>query len=186
MGRRVGDGRPDGGDLDWVLAHLGLGLAAPALALRLLLGHSGDLPIWNIDGLLDLTMVAVGLATSTLQELRRDAWCYRLATHVAFLAWLWRELSYLPNGNGYVTVAWGGYALVLFLLGLRREQRAVLYLGLSTLLLVVTKLFLVDLSALDAIWRILLFLGFGGVFLALSYYLQTWLRRQAAAADATG
>jgi uncharacterized membrane protein len=35
----------------------------------------------------------------------------------------------------------------------------------------VAKLVLHDLSQVEAIWRILLFLGFGGVFLAISYYV---------------
>jgi uncharacterized membrane protein len=48
--------------------------------------------------------------------------------------------------------------------------------GMGTLLLVVAKLLLVDLINLDAVWRILLFLGFGGVFLILSYYLQALWR----------
>ncbi len=34
------------------------------------------------------------------------------------------------------------------------------------------KLFLVDLAEVEALWRVLLFLGFGGLFLALSYYLR--------------
>ena len=38
--------------------------------------------------------------------------------------------------------------------------------------LAVGKLFLVDLIDVEAIWRVLLFLGFGGLFLALSYYLR--------------
>ena len=68
--------------------------------------------------------------------------------------------------------------VAVFLVGLRRSQNLVLYTGLGTLLLVVGKLILVDLSMVDEIWRILLFLGFGGLFLVLSYYLQSWLRRR--------
>jgi uncharacterized membrane protein len=43
---------------------------------------------------------------------------------------------------------------------------------MATLFLVVGKLFLVDLAGVEAVWRILLFLGFGGLFLVLGYYLQ--------------
>ena len=43
-------------------------------------------------------------------------------------------------------------------------------MGLGTLLLVVGKLFVVDLAAVGTIWRIALFLGFGVVFLVLSYF----------------
>jgi uncharacterized membrane protein len=49
-------------------------------------------------------------------------------------------------------------------------------LGLVTLFVVVGKLFLVDLAWVGAVWRILLFLGFGVVFLLLSYYLQSLWR----------
>jgi uncharacterized membrane protein len=48
--------------------------------------------------------------------------------------------------------------------------------GLATLLLVVIKLFLIDLSAVSAIWRIVLFLGFGALFLVVSYFFQGVLR----------
>lgn len=46
------------------------------------------------------------------------------------------------------------------------------YCGVGTLFLVAGKLFLVDLQYLEAVWRILLFLGFGGLFLLLSYFFQ--------------
>jgi uncharacterized membrane protein len=50
--------------------------------------------------------------------------------------------------------------------------------ALATLLLMVAKLFLVDLAALDALWRILLFLTLGGLFLLISYFLQgLWRER---------
>nr|MDP9455722.1 DUF2339 domain-containing protein [Actinomycetota bacterium] len=41
--------------------------------------------------------------------------------------------------------------------------------GMATLFLVVGKLFLVDLASIEAVWRVLLFLGFGTLFLALSF-----------------
>jgi hypothetical protein len=56
--------------------------------------------------------------------------------------------------------------------------------GARHLLVVVAKLFLVDLAALEAIYRILLFPGIRGVFLFFSYALQTWLRPRAASRPA--
>ena len=41
--------------------------------------------------------------------------------------------------------------------------------GLIALCLVVGKLLLVDVSQLEAVWRVLLFMGFGAIFLVLSY-----------------
>ena len=42
-------------------------------------------------------------------------------------------------------------------------------LGIGTLVLVVVKLFFVDLARVDPLWRVMLFLGFGGLFLVLGY-----------------
>lgn len=43
--------------------------------------------------------------------------------------------------------------------------------ALAVIGVVVAKLFLVDLARLAAVWRVLLFVGFGALFLALSYAL---------------
>ena len=56
--------------------------------------------------------------------------------------------------------------------GLRLDHAYLIRGGVATLFLVVAKLFLWDLAALDPLWRVLLFLGFGGMFLLLSYYLR--------------
>jgi len=69
-------------------------------------------------------------------------------------------------------MAWGFYGVTLMVAGLRRDLAELRIAGLGTLLLVVAKLFLVDLTEVKAIWRILLFLGFGGLFLFLSYYFR--------------
>ncbi|MCP4568587.1 MAG: DUF2339 domain-containing protein, partial [FCB group bacterium] len=37
----------------------------------------------------------------------------------------------------------------------------------------VGKLFIVDLAELETIWRVLLFIGFGGVFLLLGYFFRS-------------
>jgi len=39
-------------------------------------------------------------------------------------------------------------------------------------MVLVAKMFMVDLAELETIWRVLLFIGFGGAFLALSYYFR--------------
>jgi uncharacterized membrane protein len=53
-------------------------------------------------------------------------------------------------------------------MNLRRFQ----FVGLGTLMMLVVKLFLIDLANLETIWKVLLFIGFGGVFLLLSYYFK--------------
>ena len=68
--------------------------------------------------------------------------------------------------------------MVLLVLAMRARSTLLERTGVATLLLVTAKLFLVDLAALEAIWRVMLFVGIGGGFLFLSYALQTWRRSQ--------
>jgi uncharacterized membrane protein len=120
--------------------------------------------VWNVQALADMAVIAVTLVAATAIQPAASRW-YRLAAHAAILGWLARELSPLPVGDGVVTAAWGVYALALLLF--LRPARNV---ALGTLFLAAGKLVVYDLSQVEPIWRILLFLGFGGIFLAVSYY----------------
>ena len=57
-----------------------------------------------------------------------------------------------------------------------KRNKLILFGGISTLFALAAKLFIFDLSYVDAIWRIYLFLSFGGLFLLVSYYFQNLLR----------
>lgn len=165
LGRRLGD-RP--------LVIAGHLLSA-AIALKLIerLFYEAETPvIFNSLAVTDLGVLALALAGSIGMSLRDRPLIYRGFAHLAFLGWLWRELSALPDGKGYVTIAWGVYGILLLLIGRGRTRKPLRVLAMTTLLLVVVKLFLFDLTGLQAIWRILLFIGFGGVFLVLSYFLR--------------
>ncbi len=69
--------------------------------------------------------------------------------------------------------------MVLFLLAMRQNSKWLRLAAFSTLALVVLKLFLVDLDEVEPLLRILLFLGFGIVFMMLSYILPSVFRKQA-------
>lgn len=141
--------------------------------------------IVNPKALSDLAVFTLGLAASF--RLRgRSQQTYRFLVHLAFLGWLWRELSVLNDGNGLVAIAWGVYGTTLLVVGLRQDLTQLRIVGLGTLLLVVAKLFLVDFAQLKAIWRILLFLGFGGLFLLLSYYFRALLKPASRPSDRSG
>jgi hypothetical protein len=99
---------------------------------------------------------------------------YRLVCHIALLNWFWREFDQL-SGQGIVTLVWGIYALILLAISLRYQSYQLRLVALATLFLLVGKLFLVDLAAVETVWRILLFAGFGGLFLFISYYYRSWL-----------
>lgn len=165
-----------------VAAHVLFAAVAVQLAGRLVAGSAAGVPAVNRDAAANLAVIATvlwcgGLLADGEQRL------YRVAAHVAFLAWLWHELSALPNGSGFVTLAWGSYAIALMIVALLRQLDLLRNVALATLLLVVAKLFLVDLARVGAIWRIMLFLGFGGLFLALSYYFRDLWQRSAPATD---
>ena len=150
---------------------------------------SPEVAVFDLWGIADLGIIALlALAALVVSPLspQSGVYAYRLAAHVAFLAWLWRELCVLPGGDAYVTIAWGLYAVGLFVVGLRLDRVALVRGGMVTLFLVVGKLFLVDLTQVGTVWRVLLFLGFGGLFLALSYYLRSlWRPGAGTAPEAT-
>ncbi|MEL6771850.1 MAG: DUF2339 domain-containing protein [Bacteroidota bacterium] len=126
--------------------------------------------------LADLAALALlGAAAATLKKGRAQT-AYLLATYVLGLGWLWRELEPLGNGQALVSVAWGAVALGALALGWQRRSEFVRRVGLATLLVVVGKLFVVDLAELDAIWRILLFLGFGALLMLVSYLVPSLWR----------
>jgi uncharacterized membrane protein len=133
-------------------------------------------PVLSVDALADLATILLVALASLAGRPDRVAPVYRVSAHVALLAFLWRELSVLPGGDAFVTISWGAYAAGLLVWGLRKDRAGFIRVGLATLFLVVGKLFLVDLAEVEAIWRVLLFLGFGGLFLALSYYLRSLWR----------
>lgn len=102
---------------------------------------------------------------------------YRIVSHVVFLIWIYQAIAPLESGQAWVTVAWGAYGIILLVLGFIQYGRRIRLAGMSTIFLMVGKLFLVDLSQLQAIWRILLFMGFGAVFLFLGYYWQRQMNK---------
>ncbi len=159
---------------DPVSAFAGHGLFAfvASEVLRRLV-ESGFTPhLWNAQALSDLFVIGAAVVAASRMTAGADRMIYRVVAHAAFLLWLARELAGFENGQGLVTVAWGVYALALLILGLRRDDGALRMGGRLTLFLVVAKLFLVDLREVETLWRIVSFLGFGVVFLALSYWLR--------------
>jgi uncharacterized membrane protein len=153
-----------------IVSHALYGIVA-FLLLRDLTGTlSPHIPLFNATGLTMLwSIAAVAIAALNLprDKVRRF---YLYAAHAMIMAWVLHECSRLSNGQAIVTVIWGVYGTSLLVAGLLKAIRSMRTVGLVTLLVVVGKLFMVDLASVPAIWRILLFIGFGGVFLALSYW----------------
>jgi hypothetical protein len=120
----------------------------------------------------DLAAIGAGFAISYVVRGRTEMLAYRIFAHVAVLAWVWRGLAQgMEGGQGYATIAWGAWGLALLLAAMRQGWPTAERVAIWTLLATVTKLFLVDLDRLDPLFRVILFLGFGAVFLFFSYTL---------------
>ncbi len=163
-----------------ICGHLLFGIVGLWLMQRIAEEGRPDTAVLNLRAAADAAIIGAGLLAATRMN-ERHAVVYRVFAHVAILGWIWRELSRLSSGEAVVTVVWGAYGITL-LLAVRRTR----LLGLATLLLVVAKLFLVDLSRVDPFLRILLFLGFGAVFLLISYYFRDLLRNPGEGSDSGG
>ena len=157
-------------------AHLLFAVVGAWLGVRLVEGvgapDSATTAVFNLRGISDLFIILLAALIPLLSMRPPVRTSYRIFAHAALLAWLWSELSALPAGDAYVSVAWGFCGAVLLVFGLRRNHTYLIRSGMATLFLVVAKLFLWDLAWVEAIWRVLLFMGFGGLFLVLSYYLR--------------
>lgn len=126
---------------------------------------------WSLATLGELA--ALGMGTVALGETRSE-WRQRLyqgGVLVGWLGWGAHVLAPLPNGQAYVSLVWGLTAAGLLVGGAWFRYDRLQVGGLATLAVFVGKLFLVDLAALPALWRIALFLGAGGAFLLISYSL---------------
>lgn len=159
------------------LGHALFAIAAMWLAGRLAFDAIFAVPeatmFLNVRAMSDLAVIMLAVVATFSFSSSNARIVYRVAAHVALLAWLWCELSPLANGEAYATISWGTYATLVLIAGLRTGRVWLVRGGLATLFLVAAKLLVVDLAEVEAVWRILLFLGFGGTFLALGFFLQS-------------
>lgn len=129
----------------------------------------------NLGALSDLVALALLLAGALSVAVDKHQRIYFALIYIGLLAWLYRELSALPNGHAYVTAAWGIIGITFLVVGLRQQKEMIRSVGLATLVVVVGKLFVVDLAELDPLWRVAVFLGIGAGFLVVGYFLpQVW------------
>ncbi len=146
------------------------------LLYRLTILPAEEIAIFNSQALTELFVIVAGVVITRIFQSALERQAYQVIAHILLLGWFLREFSALANGQAYVTISWGLYGIVLLIAGLRLRQNQIRIAAMVTLIIVVAKLFLVDLTMLKAIWRILLFMGFGIIFLVISYYFQALWR----------
>ena len=149
-----------------------------ALASQMLVGPAVSDVLFDSEAVATLLALLVTGAGPLAWGLRRSAGVFALGGHLLLLLWLLQEVGPLPNGAAWTTMVAAVYAMALLVVGLRWNMDIVRTTALLTILGVVAKLLIFDLAELDALWRILLFLGFGGVLLLLSYFVPNLWRRQ--------
>lgn len=156
-----------------VIAHGYFLIMSLWLVERLLTNGVHGRVVFNAPALSELAFIVAAMGVSWLLGRKEIRYAYQLFAYVALLGWFLRELSELSNGQAYVTVAWGVCAIALLTAGIVLNDNNWRMVALVTLFVVVAKLLLVDLGKVKAIWRVLLFIGFGGLFLVLSYFFQS-------------
>jgi uncharacterized membrane protein len=126
-------------------------------------------PLVNVVALVDLAAIILALGCSFLLQKRNARLAYRFGAYLAFLGWFWRDLAPLENGHAFISLAWGVAAVVLIMIGWRSGRDLIRVTGLTTLGVVVVKLFAIDLAELGMGWRVALFIGLGVLLLGTSY-----------------
>jgi uncharacterized membrane protein len=156
-------------------------LAKLAIGLTLLTVVGHELSVAD-TGLLHLRWVAaeiatLGAAAFTAQRLiatkgeEGQGIVVAAAGYLTALIVVWRALD--PIWAPLVTTTYAILGALLLILSRREGSHSVLkYLGGATMLIVVARLLLVDLSSVETIWRVLLFLVCGAVFLYTGYRMQ--------------
>lgn len=126
----------------------------------------------DLSSLFDLA--AVGGAAIIGTQLRRpdSRNGFFLGAYMGLLAWTTRELAPLEQAQALTSLAIGVEGTVLLVAGWVTNRTFLQQTGMATLLLVVAKVLLVDLAAVEPIWRVLLLFLFALLFLGLSKFTQ--------------
>lgn len=139
----------------------------------------------NLPALCEFMVIVLIAAMAGSIRTRWVATVYLVAAHVLFLGWIFRELNGASDGQALITATWSIYSIVLFIISFWKNYRTLRITALFTMGLVVLKLFLADLEQVEPLLRVVLFLGFGILFMMLSYLVPRLFKRQTDHIDPT-
>lgn len=108
------------------------------------------------------------------------SWVLIAAAWLGAVWWLADAFVHGPQGQVVVSLLWAAAAIGALLVGVTEDRAVFRVLGLITLGLLLTKLLTVDLAAVDALWRVGLFLVVGAGLMRLGYVLPRLSGRQEA------
>ena len=145
--------------------------------LREAFGSNLSAAVWTIGVLAAGVPICLSIRKNGAQEFTGPRWMAALAKHseqpmffVPFV--LMAVLLALKVDPGMITLAWGGEAVVVFVLALWAKERSFRLAGLGLLLLCAAKIILWDVWQLnDPTARYLTLIGLGSLILIVSYLI---------------
>lgn len=111
------------------------------------------------------------------EKLRKNRF-YEFLLHFLIIVSAYRNFAESSSGNGIISMIWGVYGVAVIIYGVKKLDKTKIYTALAIIVAVALKLLIIDLSEVEAIWKIVLFMGFGASLLAVSYYLHPILQRE--------
>ncbi len=126
----------------------------------------------DVTSFVDLAAIGSAAYIGTLLTPGRGRGLYLFGAYAWLLLWVGRELYPFEQGQAWMSLAFGLQGAVALVAAFILNRSALQKLGVATLLLVVGKVLLVDMAAVEPIWRVLLLFAFGGLFLLLSKFVQ--------------
>lgn len=156
-------------DAQNVFAHVLFLVLAPLLLIQLFDDES-PVPWMNPMALSTLGVLATALTLSLTSKDARVRLIYLWVIHVLSLILLWSQFRHVGQGIG-VSVSWAIFAVVLITVGMIRYSRALRLAGMSTLVLLLIRLFTVDLASLDLMAKTVIFIGIGLFLFVAGYFL---------------
>jgi len=146
----------------------------------------GTAPIWNfqlLQYLIPAILYGVKARLALKASAAREVAFYSLIAGALSFLWLTLEVRhYFHPSGGFGSVsdwelysyslAWLFYGGAALFAGIQMQQRAIRLTGVAILGLVIGKVFLVDMSALEGIARALSFIGLGATLIGMGYLYQ--------------
>jgi len=139
------------------------------VVLFLRLALTFDDPTW-LDLGADLIAVGSFGAVALLAQRRQTRVIYAVLAYVGTHFWVVELADKFESSLAIVSVGWALIGLSMFVYGRSSRKTPFIQAGSATLVVVIGKLFLVDLAEVDPIAKIALFLGVGALFLGVSYF----------------
>ncbi len=137
-------------------------LALPTVAGLLALAASRAVAPERLRTAFNAALVALGFGSLTVEVLRA-------VSAVGDVPWEAGALWASSAAQAALAVTWSVLAFVLATVAVRRQSRALWFVGAGVLAVVVAKLFLVDLSQAQALVRIGAFITVGALMLLIGY-----------------